>query len=161
MVLLAAASFAPAALAQIDATEPVCRVHILGNSVDQPGDSKDGTVLFRVYVSASTACREGLVEVAVYPDSVCRKRPTQDLNDSQTMAFQFEPRTLKVLVKPGGLGSGVVQITSGDSGSCSFNSHVARCDGVALGGGRCVARDLTDPRAQPQGSVEEVFNQLL
>ena len=160
VVLLLGLSFA---LAQnMSGSSPICRVTVLGNSVGYPDDRRDGWVRMRVFVSTSTNCRSGYVELAVFPTSVCRKRPQTDLDDSNPMKFVYEPPILKVAMEPGNIGSGVVEISSGHAGQCIFNAHVASCGTVVPTGALCETRDLTDPQPEfpRQGGVVRGFNRL-
>ena len=126
IVLLLGLCLAPSTLAQGGSGfSPVCRVTILGQSVGYPDENGDGLVLLRAFVSTSTSCRSGQVEVAVFPSSVCRKRPQADLDDAKPMIFVYKPAVLKITVEPGNIGSGVVEISSSDAGNCTFNSHIA------------------------------------
>jgi hypothetical protein len=78
------------------------------------------------------------------------------------MKFVYEPPILKVAVEPGNIGSGVVEISSGDAGRCTFNSHVASCGTVVPAGALCETRDLTDPQPElpAQGGAERDFRHL-
>jgi hypothetical protein len=137
-------------------------VAVLGNEVGQPDDHKDGLVRLRVFVSTSTSCRSGQVEVAVFPTTVCRVRPQTDLDDSKAMTFVYKPSVLQIAVEPGNISSGVVEISSNDAGACTFNSHVASCGAVAPSGARCETRDLTEPQPElpQQRGVAREFNRL-
>lgn len=140
---------------------PVCRVTVLGHSVGHPDDRLDGLVRMRVFVSTSTKCRSGYVELAVFPTSVCRSQPQTDVDNSNVMKFTYEPPLLKVAVKPGNIGSGVVEISSVEAGRCTFNAHVASCGTVVPTGVSCEPRDLTDPQPEsPAGGVRRGFNWL-
>ena len=163
IVLLLGLCLAPSTLAQGGSGfSPVCRVTILGQSVGYPDENGDGLVLLRAFVSTSTSCRSGQVEVAVFPSSVCRKRPQADLDDAKPMIFVYKPAVLKITVEPGNIGSGVVEISSSDAGNCTFNSHIASCGTVAPAGALCETRDLTDPQPKRslQGGVERNFYRL-
>ncbi len=161
IILLVASCLMRPALAQDDSTPAqVCRVAVLSNEVGQPDDQKDGLVLMRVFVATSTSCRSGNVEVAVFPTSACRVQPPPDLDNSKPMTFSYKPNVLRIAVEPGNINSGVVEISSGEAGKCTFNSHIAGCAGVTPAGARCEARDLTDPQPETQGGVEREFNRL-
>jgi hypothetical protein len=163
MLLLLAFCVVRPVLAQEESSSArVCRVAILGNEVGQPDDHKDGMVRLRVFVSTSTSCRSGEVEVAVFPTTVCRSRPQTDIDDSKAMTFAYKPNVLQIAVEPGNIGSGVVDISSGEVGTCTFNSHVANCGAVTPAGARCETRDLTEPQPelQQQRGVEREFNRL-
>jgi hypothetical protein len=69
----------------------ICRVAVLGNEVGQPDDHNDGLIRLRVFVSASTSCQSGSVEVAVFPATICRSQPQTDLDDSKPMTFAYKP----------------------------------------------------------------------
>jgi hypothetical protein len=162
-LLLLACCLVNPALAQVESSSAlVCRVAVLANEVGQPDDHKDGLVRLRVFVSASTSCRGGQVQVAVFPTTVCRARPQSDLDDSQPMTFVYKPNVLQIDVEPGNISSGVVEISSGSAGTCTFNSHIASCAAVTPSGARCETRDLTDPQPEPsmQRGVEREFNRL-
>ncbi len=149
------------ALAQDESSSAqVCRVTILSNEVGQPDDQRDGLVRMRVFVSTSTSCRSGQVEVAVFPSAVCRVHPQTDLDNSKAMTFVYKPNVLQIAVEPGNINSGVVEIASGDTGTCTFNSHIASCVGVTPSGARCETRGLTDPQPENQGGVQREFNRL-
>src|SRR5690606_35739614 len=100
------------------------------------------------------------VEVAAYPTNFCPKEPSTDINNAAPMTFAYKPAVLKVAVTPGNINSGVIEITSGVAGQCTFNSHVAACASVVPSGGRCVTRDLSDPRSEVPGDIDQVFNRL-
>ncbi len=153
---------APAAWPQATPPGPVCKVTILDNTVGQPDDQQDGTVLLRVFVSTSTSCRAGQVSVAAYPSTVCRKLPQTDIDNSKPMTFTYDPVELELAVTPGNISTGVIEITSGDSGMCTFNTHVADCSGIAPAGGACEAGDPTDPQPEfeKQRGLERQFNRL-
>jgi hypothetical protein len=76
------------------------------------------------------------------------------------MTFSYKPNVLQIAVEPGNINSGVVEISSGEAGTCTFNSHIAGCAEVTPSGARCEARDLTDPQPEKQGGVEREFNRL-
>jgi hypothetical protein len=160
MLLLASCFVQPALAQDKSGSALVCRVAVVSNEVGQPDDEKDGLVRLRVFVATSTSCRSGQVEVAVFPTTVCRTRPQTDLDDSRAMTFGYKPNVLQIAVEPGNIGSGVVEISSGEVGACTFNSHIASCGAVTPSGARCETRDLTEPQpALPQqGGVERSFN---
>jgi hypothetical protein len=163
ILLLFACGLARPALAQVvSSSAPVCRVAVVSNEVGQPDDQKDGSVRLRVFVATSTSCRSGQLEVAVFPTTVCRSRPQTDVDDSKAMTFAYKPNVLQIEVEPGNIGSGVVEISSGEVGTCTFNSHIANCGTVTPSGARCETRDLTDPQSASklQGGVEREFNRL-
>jgi hypothetical protein len=163
IMLFLASCLAQPALAQDESgSARVCRVAVLSNEVGQPDDHKDGLVRLRVFVSTSTSCRSGQVEVGVFPTTACRSRPQTDLDDSKPMTFAYKPNVLQIEVEPGNIGSAVVEISSGEVGTCTFNSHVASCGAVTPSGARCETRDLTEPQPelQLQRGVEREFNRL-
>ena len=139
---------------------PACRVNILRNTVDLPHERRDGTVLMRVFVSTSSSCAPGQVRIAAFPTDVCRKEPATDLNNATPMTFTYKPAVLELAIQPGNVNSGVIEISSDSSGSCSFNAHVADCGSAVPSGGRCVTRDLTEPHPEDQGVIQEEFNRL-
>jgi hypothetical protein len=163
IVLLIAPFIALPALPQDESgSTRICRVAVVGNEVGQPDDHKDGLVRLRVFVSASTSCRSGQVEIAVFPTTVCRAQPQTDLDGSKPMTFAYKPNVLQIAVDPGNIGSGIVEISSGEVGTCTFNSHIASCGTVAPAGARCETRDLTEPQPEllHQRGVEREFNRL-
>jgi hypothetical protein len=76
------------------------------------------------------------------------------------MTFSYKPNVLQIAVEPGNINSGVIEISSGQSGTCTFNSHVASCAAVTPSGARCETRDRTDPQPENQGDVTREFNRL-
>ena len=100
--------FVQALWSQDEPSGPVCRVTILENTVGQPDEQRDGTVLLRVFVSASSSCRSGEVGVAAFPSAVCRKVPQTDLDNSKPMTFSYDPPVLKLTITPGNISTGVI-----------------------------------------------------
>ena len=139
---------------------PFCRVTILRNTVDIPQERRDGIVLMRVFASTSSGCQSGQVRIAAFPTDVCRKEPATDLNNAAPMTFSYKPAVLELAIEPGNINSGVIEISSDSPGSCSFNAHIESCTSVVPPGGRCVTRDLTEPRPEDQGAITEEFNRL-
>jgi len=160
MLLFAVCVSQPATAEDGAGSAPVCKVTILSNDVGQPDDHQDSVVRMRVFVTTSTSCRSGEIEVGVFPTSVCRKRPREDLDDSKPMTLVYKPKVLRIAVEPGNISSGVVEISSGDAGMCTFNSHIANCGTVAPAGAKCETRDLTDPRPEHLGGLNREFNRF-
>lgn len=138
----------------------ICRVSILSNSIDLPDDRRDGLLLLRVFVSTSSSCVSGQVEIAAYPTMACPKEPSTDLNRTIPLTFSYKPAVLKLTVEPGNINSGIIEINTDGAGSCKFNSHIASCGTAVPAGGRCAARDLTDPHPEAQGEVSQDFNRV-
>lgn len=161
MLFLAACLVQPAVAQDESGPAQVCRVAVLANEVGMPDDSRDGVVRLRVFVSTSTSCQSGQVEVAAFPATVCRAQPQTDLDNSKPMTFTYKPKTLQIAVEPGNISSGIIEISSGEAGFCTFNSHIASCAQVTPSGARCETRDLTDPQPEgKQGGVDREFNRL-
>jgi hypothetical protein len=135
-----------------------CFVMIKSNQIVTPEESEDGMLRYRVFVTTSSSCADGVVYVGIYPESECYERPRRDPNLEQRMAFSYEPRVLQIPVEAGNQAAGMFEIQSPGHGQCWFNTHVASCGTVVPPGGKCETRTLRDPRPDTTGAIPGNFN---
>jgi|GEM_PF-2947406 len=137
-----------------------CLVTVKGNAVGYPDEPEDGLLILGAFVATSSACQEGDVYLAVYPEASCFVRPKQDPRRDEPMQFDYEPRVVKIRLKPGNHKAETLEIKTSHHGACRFNTHIASCGTVVPPGAKCAVRNLGDPQTPETHGVEREFNRL-